>query len=870
VQIVRKIIFYLFIVVSISAAIWGYLKLKDGKKPNVSLVEHIPTDATCIIQTKQFSKLVSEIIRRNLIWNNLLNNQSVLVAQNGIEYLDSLVNSNADIKDIISDNSIYWTVFNKNKQHEHLILFDLKEQNNKDVIESFFSKVFSKDENVSSFNAYFFVNNNQKWIISCIDGIVYLSSDLEIMQRAISLEKESSIAKNGSYQNLLKENGEQLNQVYINHSLTNFFSNNLFKGQSLFNIDVQLNKITFTGINNSSENSILHCIKQQSTGILTNIQFLPFQPDVIQAVSVSDAKLFYSNIETTLSPENTTNNLASWKTLSDSILYDVKSEILDNIDNQIITSSYYFENKLSQMFSIKIKDASKTFDFLKHVSDSIIPINELKVFHVNDKNSQLFMLSNTDLKMQYAYVTDDIMLFFSDNKMLEFYLNAVSTSNLLGKNNLFMDYAEENLLLGCNYLYLENRALIKQNNTASALNSDLFWNSENALTYLSITANNYKNNTQIRINAEHQNKKEGNEQLGSLWSYKSDTTITTQVYNFVNHNTQENELCFQDVLKQLYLLSSTGKLIWKKEITEEIKSKIYTVDVFKNGKNQLLFNTENYLHIIDRNGNYVNGFPVKLPSRATSPITLYDYENTKDFRIFIACADKHIYNYNLYGVKTEGFNSVKTEQEVKLPISYVKVGASDYLITADTEGKIYAFSRKGEGRIDFNNRTIEGLSHLYVLAGNNLDNTKIIYVDDKNNLLNKVSLTDKKETIKIGDELKDYNVSFSLINDNPQMDLISYGNGALYAYDLFGAKLFEFYNEKAVFENIQIVQTSNNDFVLAYDKAGFNLEILNINAKPISVINDVTQIPYTIDLYKNGKTYLLVSGNNKLTCRELK
>lgn len=869
-QIVRKIIFYLFIVASISAAIWGYIKLKDGKKPNVTLVEHIPTDVTCIVQTKQFSKLVSEIIRRNLIWNNLLNNESVLVAQNGIEYLDSLVNSNTDINDIISDNSIYWTVFNKNKQHEHLILFDLKEQKQKEVIESFFSKVFSKDENVSSFNAYFFVNNNQKWTISCIDGIVYLSSDLEIMQRAISLEKENSIAKNSSYQSLLKENGEQLNQIYINHSLTNFFSNNLFKGQSLFNVNVQLNKITFTGINNSTENSIFNCIKQQSSGIISNIQFLPFQPDVIQAVSVTNAKLFYSNIEKTLPQENQSNNLASWKTLSDSILYDVKSEILDNIDNQIISASYYLDNKLSQMFSIKIKDAGKTTDFLKYVSDSITTINESKAYHIYDKHSQLFMLSSTDLKMHYAYVADDMMLFFSDYKMLGFYLNAVSTSNLLGKNNLFMDYAEENLLLECNYLYHENRALIKQNNSATILNSDLFWKSENALTYLSITANNYKNNTQIRINAEHQNKKEGNEQLGSLWSYKSDTTITTQVYNFVNHNTQENELCFQDELKQLYLLSSTGKLIWKKEVNEPIQSKIYTVDIFKNGKNQLLFNTENYLHIIDRNGNYVSGFPVKLPSKAKSPITVFDYENTKDFRIFIACADKHIYNYNLYGVKTEGFNPVKTEQEVKLPIYYVKVGASDYLITADTEGKIYAFSRKGEGRIDFNNRTIEGLSHLYVLPGNNLDNTKIIYVDDKNNLLNKITLTDKKETIKIGDELKDYNVSFSLINDNPQMDLIAYGNGAFYAYDLFGAKLFEVYNEKAVFENIQIVQTSNNDFVLAYDKAGFNIEILNINAKPISVINDVTQNPFVIDLYKNGKSYLLISGNNKLTCRELK
>jgi len=273
---------------------------------------------------------------------------------------------------------------------------------------------------------------------------------------------------------------------------------------------------------------------------------------------------------------------------------------------------------------------------------------------------------------------------------------------------------------------------------------------------------------------------------------------------------------------------------------------------------------------MDRNGNYVQGYPIKLPAKVTSNLTVLDYDGNKDYRLFVACADKRIYNFTLYGVKTEGFVPVKTEAEVHLPISYVHVGASDYLITADVSGKIYAFSRKGDGRIDFKNRTIANLNNLYVLAGNNLDNTKLIYVDDKNNLLNKISLSDKKEALKLGDELSGFKTSVTLVNDDSQSDVLVYGNGALYAYDLFTSKLFEYFNELAVYDDAQFAQTSDNNLVLAYDKIGEKLDVITINGKLATSLPNFTKKPLMCNLYKNGKMYALFVNRNKLSCQELK
>jgi outer membrane protein assembly factor BamB len=473
--------------------------------------------------------------------------------------------------------------------------------------------------------------------------------------------------------------------------------------------------------------------------------------------------------------------------------------------------------------------------------------------------------------MTYGCIAEDHMMLFSDLNLFQHYQTSLANNRLLKQNKSFTEYVYDNLSLECNYFYFEDSELMKAHNINSILNSEVLWAAENPTSRISITARNYKNAVQVRLNASHSPPKaNGIENTpNSLWSFKADSIIKTKAHIFVNHITKENELCFQDKSGLVYLINATGNLIWKKRITEDIQSEIYTVDIFKNGKLQLLFNTQNYLHLLDRNGNYVQGFPIRLPAKVTSNLTVLDYDGKKDYRLFIACADKRIYNFSLYGIKTEGFTPVKTDAEVIEAIQYVKVGPSDYLITVDVAGKIYAFSRKGEGRIDFKNRVIEHLEHLLVLPGSNLDNTKLVYVDDKNSLLNKISLSDKKEALKIGDELTGFKTSFGLLNDDEQTDLITGGDGALFVYDLFTGKLLEYIDESAYYDDVQMVHTSDQDLVMAFDKSGQKIDVINTSGKLSSTLPNATSKPMICDLYKNGKTYVLLINGNMISCREL-
>jgi hypothetical protein len=284
---------------------------------------------------------------------------------------------------------------------------------------------------------------------------------------------------------------------------------------------------------------------------------------------------------------------------------------------------------------------------------------------------------------------------------------------------------------------------------------------------------------------------------------------------------------------------------------------------------QLLFNSANYLHLIDRNGNYVEGFPVKLPAKATNQMVVFDYENTRDYRLFIACDDKTIYNLNINGSKNESFAPVKTLNEVTLPVKYAKVGASDYLISADVNGKIYVYSRRGAGRIDFSNNLIEQCRNFYVDAANNIENSKLVYLDDKNSLLESVSLTDKKSVVKLAGEFENAIYSFDWIDDDKKPDIMILDRSKLTCYDFAGNELFVYESEDYTYKNAVYFYDTDGAYFLLNTLAG-EIHMIPAGTKSITKKIKGDGIPFVFDLFKDGKKYLLVCDGATFKCVLLK
>ncbi len=184
----------------------------------------------------------------------------------------------------------------------------------------------------------------------------------------------------------------------------------------------------------------------------------------------------------------------------------------------------------------------------------------------------------------------------------------------------------------------------------------------------------------------------------TVWETLLDTTISFKPQLVINHNTNKKEIMLQDEKNNLYLINDMGRILWKLHIDGKILGKIYQIDFYKNHKLQYLFNTRKKLYLIDRNGNYVERYPITLRSPATNGIAVFDYEKTRDYRIFVAGEDKHIYLYNQDGNVVTGWTFGTTDTYVYQPIQHFRIATKDYIIFADSL-KTYILNRRGESRI---------------------------------------------------------------------------------------------------------------------------------------------------------------------------
>lgn len=183
-----------------------------------------------------------------------------------------------------------------------------------------------------------------------------------------------------------------------------------------------------------------------------------------------------------------------------------------------------------------------------------------------------------------------------------------------------------------------------------------------------------------------------------LWRVRLDAPAAVKPFLFTNHNTGATEVFIQDEKNNIYLISASGKILWKAPVREKITGDIFMIDYYRNGKNQLLFSGRDYLHLIDRNGNYVDKYPVKMRSPASNTLAVFDYESNKEYRLCIAGEDRKIYVYDRAGSPVRGWNIFSTRGRVTDPVRFFRVRGKDYLIAADDQD-IYVLDRTGNIRV---------------------------------------------------------------------------------------------------------------------------------------------------------------------------
>ena len=183
-----------------------------------------------------------------------------------------------------------------------------------------------------------------------------------------------------------------------------------------------------------------------------------------------------------------------------------------------------------------------------------------------------------------------------------------------------------------------------------------------------------------------------------MFTLELDTDLAMNPQFVKNHRTNKQEIVVQDQNNMLYLISTEGKVLWKKQLDGRIRGPIEQVDIYKNGRLQLAFCTNNQFMIIDRNGEDVPPFKLTFEGGNLNPLAVFDYEGRKDYR-FVITQGERVFMYNNKAQIVNGFTFTRAQSPIVSSPKHFRISNKDYLVFSLEDRSLKILHRSGGDRI---------------------------------------------------------------------------------------------------------------------------------------------------------------------------
>ncbi|MDR1866059.1 MAG: hypothetical protein LBR08_10880 [Bacteroidales bacterium] len=356
--------------------------------------------------------------------------------------------------------------------------------------------------------------------------------------------------------------------------------------------------------------------------------------------------------------------------------------------------------------------------------------------------------------------------------------------------------------------------------------------------------------------------------MQTSWESLLDTAIAFKPQLVQNHNTGEMEVFVQDMANNVYLLNNIGRILWKVPLPEPVVSPVYQVDLYRNKKLQMLFNTRNYIYVLDRLGNTVENFPVKLKSPATGGIALFDYDNDRNYRIMVACEDRKVYAYEKNGKPLTGWQFLKSEHPVQTDLYHYRSGNRDFIVFAD-KYKVYILDRQGKTRVSPEYNFPVGRNTTIAAEPPFSDAPSHIVLTDTAGAPHFISLIDGKIRKQ---EIKTFPPShffvFQDVNGDRQGDFIFAGNRKVEVFRQDGTQLMSIDTEEPVVMRPYVYEFAAGDLkigivapqknlIYLYDRQGKLHEGFPLRGSTLFSIGRLDKLSRNFNLFVGSKNNFL-------------
>lgn len=641
------------------------------------------------------------------IYNFVSEDASVVLNVNTIESLTSNLN-NSDLIGAIAPTSSYKRLANKLSDLKHLstnssTVISLLKDNNDSLQYVFATKLTASVFNIDSLPNVKVVEatagkhpakrisyNNSILFTSIKDSVLVGSSTIDALTSV--LESSEKNREDILVNKLLKTtNANNHLSVVINNTKHNFITS-LFNSEVLpfssftnylaFDTEITQDKLVLNGITKATDstNSLINVFKNT----------VP-QENELAKITPSNSDGFFSF---------TFDTFSTFKENLNAFNNKVNDSIAQPLFDNIIEVGTVFENDNTALVLNSI-DVISTKDALLSEQNIAETYRQIPIYSFSKPTlfkETLSPLVSFNTANYYCNI-DQFFVFANSLEIIQNIIANYQNKTTLASRDYYTS-STSNLSSAASILYVANSSTLKQvldTNLDTALEASFKAYKTSALQFIYDT--NYahfnavikKNKTKAVSNA-----------VTEVLNIKLDAAILNTPHFVTNHRTRGKDIVVQDVNNKLYLISSSGSILWKRQLKGPILGTIKQIDIYKNGRLQLVFATPNRVYLISRDGKDVTGYPLEFNDTITQPLSVFDYDKNKNYRLFVT-QGKSVLLYDAKGKSVKGFQFKNADALINSQPQHIRMGSKDFILIK-TDNKLNILSRRGVTRVRVKNK----------------------------------------------------------------------------------------------------------------------------------------------------------------------
>ncbi|MDZ7604052.1 MAG: hypothetical protein U5K79_00360 [Cyclobacteriaceae bacterium] len=764
----KKAVFIIFILALLSAGAFFYLQHYNRR--TIDPWKMVPANAILVYENSNLVDGWNKIIDKP-VWKTLQNIPYFMRWQQSLAELDSLSGKNGTIDRLLRNKELIISMHKTAAENfDFLFTLDLGNEDGlnafNEAIENLKSKtgITSRKRTYQGLEIMEIIEKGGKSTFTYFVYMNVVSGSFtpflveDVVRNIADDFKESFIETRSRLDGISKLENDDGN-LYVDYAripdfFATFFAGEFAKevrdftmiaGQAFLDAKVANNELLLNGVtvpDMSTEGSFIGTFRNQDPGKVGLAPLLPMNTAIVYHVAFSDFQDWQSQVykywSVTDKPQfdQVMAFDAKYNLTTDWVGHEAASAILDSPDK---------ENPIRLAF-VGLSDPDKAFEeiykFINRVheeqGDSLFTevYNDLPIVQVPFAEFPAMLMGHffKGYENTYATIYGNYLVMGNSMQAVKHFLSSINEENNWGKSIRQTTFLE-NTWTEANFSMIVNTSLcwpmlITNMNESWKETIKKYEPQIRNFDLLAIQVSHLDQTFHTSIAVGHQEKPmlvQYADRLNTDKSVEVASPIISKPIVVRNHVNNKREILLQDSLFNLYQVSDEGSVNWNIDIKQKIVTDIHQIDYFKNSKLQYLFATENRLHIIDRNGAYVEGYPKKLPGgMVAEQLVVVDYDNSKTYRFLISDTKGSLYLFDKEGNNLEGWTPRVIEGTLAAPPFHLRVKGGDCIVALEKKGKLHLLNRRGAEYpgfpVDFKVAAVEGV---FFVAGNDFASSRL-------------------------------------------------------------------------------------------------------------------------------------------------